>query len=62
MGKGKSMKYLLLPLFVLFAAFFKLWLIFSLLTSGLKTLSDNCDKTFVIEPVVSGNWFCPDKE
>jgi hypothetical protein len=40
---------------------FKMWLIGSLLTSGIKAAKDDCRKTYGIETVLSGNWFCPTK-
>lgn len=36
----------------------KIWLVGSLLTSGVKSLSSNCQKEYPVEVVLSGNWFC----
>jgi len=32
----------------------------SLITSSIKGISNNCEKTYFIEklPLISGNWFC----
>lgn len=35
-----------------------LWLTGSLVTSGVKAVSGSCGKTYPVEKVVSGNWFC----
>jgi heme exporter protein D len=37
-----------------------LWGAASLVTSSIKRLSGDCGKTYFIENVVSGNWFCED--
>jgi hypothetical protein len=37
----------------------KLWLVGSLITSTVKTVSHDCGQTYPVERVVSGNWFCP---
>ena len=37
----------------------KLWLVGSVITSGVKAISDSCDQTYPVEAVVSANWFCP---
>lgn len=38
-----------------------LWLFLSLVTSGIKVVKDECKKTYVIEKVVEGKLFCPEK-
>lgn len=38
----------------------KVWLIASLVTSGVKAASGDCGKAYGIEGIVKGNWFCPD--
>lgn len=42
--------------------FLKFWVIGSLITSGIKPLAGMCDQTLVVERVLDGHWFCPDKE
>ena len=40
---------------------FKLWLFGSLAVSSIKTLSDDCGKTYPMEVyVINGDWFCPE--
>ena len=33
----------------------------SAVTSGVKKLSDECGKTYFVEKVVAGNWFCEEE-
>lgn len=33
----------------------------SAVTSGVKALTDNCGETYVVEKVLAGDWFCPEK-
>lgn len=40
----------------------KVWLIASLVTSGVKAGTSNCHVAYPVEKVLSGNWFCPAKE
>lgn len=47
--------------FVLSIVFFKLWLIGSVITSGVKSMSDDCGRTYGV-PVVSQDWFCSEGE
>jgi hypothetical protein len=54
---GGCLMVLLVPCLI----FLKLWLVGSLLTSGIKAISGHCGQTYGIESVVSGNWFCPDR-
>lgn len=35
------------------------WVLASAVTSGVKVAKDDCGKTYGIESVVSGDWFCP---
>ena len=51
--------FLVLPLIIAFTLF-QFWLLGSVITSGVKAFTDNCGKTYAIERVVRGNWFCPD--
>ena len=37
----------------------KIWLLFSLATSTIKVVKDDCGQTYRIERFASGNWFCP---
>ena len=39
-----------------------LWCIGSAAASGMKAFINDCDKTYVIEPWVSTDWFCPEKK
>jgi hypothetical protein len=39
----------------------KIFVVGSLITSSVKSLSDDCGKTYGVEAVVSGNWFCADE-
>jgi len=43
---------------VLFALWFNFWVIPSAVTSGVKAISDSCGKTYPVEKIWSGNWFC----
>lgn len=36
------------------------WVAGSAITSGVKSLSDDCGKTYPVEAVFSGDWFCAD--
>lgn len=36
-----------------------LWIGASAITSGVKALKDDCGRTYGIESVVAGDWFCP---
>jgi len=47
---------------VLFALFFNLWVIPSIITSGIKSVSDKCGYTYPVEKVWEGNWFCGKKD
>lgn len=42
---------------------FKIWLFGSVITSSVKTISNDCHKTYGVEsfPLINGNWFCPKK-
>jgi len=46
---------------IFFALFINLWVIPSAVTSGIKAVSNSCEKTYPVEKVWSGNWFCEDK-
>lgn len=37
------------------------WVIGSAVTSGVKAGTDNCGQTYVVEKVLAGDWFCPEK-
>jgi hypothetical protein len=39
----------------------KIWVVASLITSGLKASTNNCNETYVIESFANGTWFCPSK-
>ena len=41
---------------------FSLWVGGSLITSGVKAVTEDCGKTYGIEKFVSGDWFCPEDE
>lgn len=51
-----------LIIFVLIGNFIAFWLIGSAVTSGVKSISDDCGKTYRVEKVLAGNWFCPEEE
>jgi hypothetical protein len=38
------------------------WVAGSTITSGIKAASDSCGKTYPVERVFSGDWFCPEEE
>ena len=38
-----------------------LWITGSLITSGVKASTNNCGKTYPIEVILSGDWFCESK-
>lgn len=40
--------------------FGQIWVIGSLIVSGVKPLADDCGKTYKIERVLDGTWFCED--
>jgi len=46
---------------LVFALWLNLWFFPSAITSGVKAISDSCGKTYPVEKVLSGNWFCPEK-
>ena len=56
----KSMVFVTIIVAIL-ALGFNLWLVPSLITSGVKAISNSCDKTYIVEKVLLGNLFCPDK-
>lgn len=37
-----------------------LWVLGSVVTSGVKGLSNDCGKRYPVEAVLAGNWFCPE--
>ena len=39
---------------------FTIWVAGSAVTSGVKALSNSCGKTYTVERVFSGDWFCPE--
>lgn len=40
---------------------FQIWLVLSLLTSGIKAATNSCHQPYAIEKLyVQGEWFCPD--
>lgn len=39
-----------------------MWTIGSTITSGIKALTNNCDKKYPVELVLHGHWFCPIKK
>lgn len=39
-----------------------IWVAGSSVTSGVKTISKSCSKTYSVEAVFSGNWFCVDNK
>lgn len=47
---------------LLLCLFFNFWVIPSVLVSSVKALSYSCGKTYPIEKIWSGNWFCPKNE
>lgn len=49
-------------LFCLALVALKVWVIGSLLTSGVKAAKDDCGQVYGVESVLSGNWFCPTKD
>lgn len=36
-----------------------IYIVGSALTSGIKAATQQCGKTYPVEAVLSGNWFCP---
>lgn len=34
------------------------WVVASAITSGIKAVSDDCGKTYKVEVVLGGDWFC----
>lgn len=36
------------------------WVVGSLVTSGIKAATDNCGQVYVVETIISGDWFCPE--
>ena len=53
---------ILVVITTLFVIFLNLWVIPSAITSGIKAISHDCDKTYRVEVVWNGNWFCPISE
>jgi len=51
-------KNLLLFVLITIVDFALIWFFASLFTSGLKFFNHACGKNYVIETLVSGNWFC----
>jgi len=45
-----------------FALWLNLWVIPSAITSGIKAVSYSCGKTYPVEKVWSGDWFCEEKD
>ncbi len=45
--------------FVLFGLFLNFYLIPCAVVSGVKAMSQDCGKTYPVEVVWQGNWFCP---
>ena len=54
----------LLGLVVLFVviAFAPMWITLSLITSGVKAVTDDCGTTYKVEKVLGGDWFCPEEK
>jgi len=46
---------------LVFGLWFNLWVIPSAITSGVKAVSGSCAKTYPVEKVWSGDWFCEEK-
>lgn len=44
---------------ILFVTITWLWFVGSMATSAVKEISDDCNKTYPIEKIFSGNWYCP---
>lgn len=36
-----------------------MWLVWSLIASGVKTLAEDCGQEYAVEAVLSANFFCP---
>jgi hypothetical protein len=45
--------------FYIVIAFAPVWVVGSVLTSGIKAGTKQCGQTYPIEKVLGGNWFCP---
>lgn len=45
--------------FILCVGLCALWVLASAVTSGVKAGTENCGQTYVVENVLSGDWFCP---
>ena len=62
---GENMKAISLAIgtlvFAIGVLWLKVWIVGSLITSGVKAVSDKCGTTYSVEGVVgiTGNWFCP---
>ena len=56
------MRFFIFPIIIwcvgIFIALSFWWGIASLAASGIKALSNNCDKNYKIEKVLAGDWFC----
>lgn len=53
----------LIPIaFVLLGLFFNFYVIPCAVVSGVKAISNDCNKTYPVEKVWQGNWFCATEE
>ena len=46
---------------IFFALWLNLWAVPSLITSSIKSIAKDCDKTYPVEKIWSANLFCPEK-
>jgi len=49
-------------LLVVIILFINFWVIPSIVTSGVKAISDDCGKRYPVEVVWGGDWFCAEKK
>lgn len=46
--------------FILLLGLGSTWVCASALTSGIKAATNDCGKTYPVEAVLGGDWFCPE--
>ena len=61
-GRCPNYTFILITVLVVFVIWFNLWLIPSVITSGIKSIANDCGKTYPVEFVLSGDWFCAQEQ
>lgn len=61
-GLCPKFNFILITALVVFVLWFNFWVIPSAVTSGIKSISDDCGKTYPVESFFSGDWFCVEEQ